>query len=63
MNTLQKFSEVIWTDFSSYKRVYKFFEGILKRRQIQMKLILLCVWAEWAVLDSAKTALKFKYEI
>ena len=30
---------------------------------IQMKLILLCVWAEWAVLGSAKTALKFKYEI
>ena len=30
---------------------------------IQMKLILLCVWAELAVLSSAKTALKFKYEI
>ena len=30
---------------------------------IQMKLILLCVCAEPAVLDSAKTALKFKYEI
>ena len=30
---------------------------------IQMKLIFLCVWAEWTVLDSAKTALKFKYEI
>ena len=30
---------------------------------IQMKLILLCVWAERAVLGSAKTALKFKYEI
>ena len=30
---------------------------------IQMKLILLCVWAEQAVLGSAKTALKFKYEI
>ena len=30
---------------------------------IHMKLILLCVWAEWAVLGSAKTALKFKYEI
>jgi hypothetical protein len=29
---------------------------------IQMKLILLCVWAEPAVLGSAKTALKFKYE-
>ena len=30
---------------------------------IQMKLMLLCVWAERAVLGSAKTALKFKYEI
>ena len=30
---------------------------------IQMKLILLCVWAEPAVLGSTKTALEFKYEI
>ena len=30
---------------------------------IQMKFILLCVWAEPAVLGSTKTALKFKYEI
>ena len=30
---------------------------------IQMKLIPLWVWAEWAVLGRAKTALKFKYEI
>ena len=30
---------------------------------IQMKLILLCVWAEPAVLSSTKNALKFKYEI
>ena len=30
---------------------------------IQMKLILLYVWAEQAILGSAKTALKFKYEI
>ena len=28
-----------------------------------MKLILLCVWAERAVLGSAKSALRFKYEI
>ena len=28
---------------------------------IWMKLILLCVWAKRAVLGSAKTALKFKY--
>ena len=30
---------------------------------IQMKLILLYVWAERAILGSAKTALKFEYEI
>ena len=30
---------------------------------IQMKIILLWVWAERAVLGRAKTALKFKYEI
>ena len=30
---------------------------------IQMKLILLWVWPERAVLGRAKTALKFKYEI
>ena len=30
---------------------------------IQMKVILLCVWVEQAVLGIAKTALKFKYEI
>ena len=30
---------------------------------IQMKLILLCVWAEPAILGSTKTASKFKYEI
>ena len=30
---------------------------------IQMKLIILCVWAEPAVLGSTKTASKFKYEI
>jgi hypothetical protein len=30
---------------------------------IQIKLIFLFVWAEPAILDSAKTALKFKYEI
>ena len=30
---------------------------------IQMKLILLWVWAELAVLGRAKTALKYKYEI
>ena len=30
---------------------------------IQMKLILLCIWPEQAILGSAKTVLKFKYDI
>ena len=30
---------------------------------IQMNRMLLWVWAEWAVLGRAKTALKFKYDI
>jgi hypothetical protein len=30
---------------------------------IQMKLIILCVWTEPAVLGNTKTALKFKYKI
>ena len=30
---------------------------------IPMKFVLLCVWAEWAVLGGTKTTLKFKYEI
>ena len=30
---------------------------------IQIELLLLCVWAEPAVSGSAKTALRFKYEI
>ena len=32
-------------------------------QKIQMKLILLYVWSEPAILGSSKTALKFKYEI
>ena len=32
-------------------------------KTIQMKIILLCVWAEPAIFGSAKTALKFNYEI
>ena len=30
---------------------------------IQLKLLLLCLWAELVVLGSTKTALKFKYGI
>ena len=45
------------------------FLGIAQRykyrvlQTIQMKLILVCVWAERTVLGSATTSLKFNYEI
>ena len=41
--------------------ILAFLAGVLQT--IQMKLILLWVWAEWAVLGRAKTALNFNYEI
>ena len=49
-----------------YGSIFYVSEVILTYRvlqTIQMKLILLCVWAERAVLGSTKTALKFKHEI
>jgi hypothetical protein len=47
---------VLW--YSSNQRyTYKVLQTI------QMKLILLCVWAEPAVLGNTKTGLKFKCEI
>ena len=57
----------IFTGCNSSFRIYK--QGATQRytyrvlQTIQIELILLCVWAEPAVLGSAKTALKFKYEI
>ena len=45
-------------DFSTILQRYAY--GVLQT--IQMKLILLCAWAELAVLGIAKTALKFKLE-
>ena len=53
-------TEIIMSDFDqqhSQRYTYRVLQTI------QMKLILLYVWAERAVLGSAKTALKFKYEI
>ena len=44
-----------------FRRLQRYTYRVLQT--IQMKLILLCVWAEPAVLGSTKTALKFKYEI
>ena len=47
------------TKFELHTEIYIY----IVLHSIQMKLILLCVWAEQAILGSAKTALKFKYEI
>ena len=52
-----------------FRKKYSQFSRIFQRytyrvlQTIQMKVILLSVWAEGAVLGRAKTALKFKYEI
>ena len=59
---------VVFTGFMAILWVVKFpSEGqryIYRMLQtIQMKVVLLWVWAEGAVLGRAKTALKFKYEI
>ena len=48
----------IFSPFASIRQSY--IHQVLQT--IQMKLILLCVWAEPAVLGSAKSALKFKYK-
>ena len=54
--------EHFWTCLSSLLGVIQsYIYQVLQT--IQMKLILLCVWAEPAVLGSAKTALKFIYKI
>ena len=49
----------VFVDFSGTAQRYTY--RVLQT--IQMKLILLCVWAEQAVLVNANTALKLKYEI
>ena len=62
-------SVAIWWPRKTKNGLTSFFLGWRQRysyrvlQTIQMKLILLWVWAERAVLGRAKTALKFKYEI
>ena len=51
--------QILVTDMSNWNQRYTF--RVLQT--IQMKLILLSVWAEPAVLGSAKTTLKFMYGI
>ena len=53
-NTVVRFQDISTLDQRYTYRVLQ---------TIQMKLILLYVWAEPAIMGSTKTALKFKYEI
>jgi hypothetical protein len=52
-------------NFPSFKAIAAQLQRYTYRvlQTIHKKLILLCVWEEPAVLGSAKTTLKFKYEI
>ena len=50
-------NELMWSWYVIQRYTYRVLQTI------EMKLIILCVWAERTVFDSAKTALKFKYEI
>ena len=69
LRTTKSLSSSLWdaTEHSIYIRTVR--SSLLQSyiyqvlQTIQMKLILLCVWAEPAVLGSAKTALKFIYKI
>ena len=54
----KKSNEIFWRIAALAQRyIYRVLQTI------KIKLILLCVWAEPAILDITKTALKFKYEI
>ena len=54
----QKMTKAVSMEQPSWQRyTYRVFQTI------QMKLILLWIWAEQGVLGRAKTVLKFKYEI
>ena len=55
----QKTTLVVPNNFFTFTQRYTY--RVLQT--IQMKLILLCVWAERAITDGAQTALKFKHEI
>ena len=52
-----KYIKYIWDLESSQRYIYRVLQTI------QMKVMLLQVWAEGAVFGRAKTALKYKYEI
>ena len=46
-----------------YYDIFFCYSNALITQQKIVQVILLCVWAERAILGSDKTALKFKYEI
>ena len=50
-------NELMWSWYVVQRYTYRVLQTI------EMKLILLYVWAERAVLGSAQTALKFNYKI
>ena len=50
-------------EYGTFQLMYRDIYTYRVLQTIQMKLILLCVWAERDVFGSAKTALKFKHEI
>ena len=57
----QTFLHIIWIFTEGEGDGQRYTYRVLQT--IQMNLMLLWVWAEWAVLAGAKTALKFKYDI
>ena len=61
----QHFGYLLLQQYTSIHHIYSFDQRYTYRvlQTIQMKRILFCVLAGWAVLGSTKTGLKFKYEI
>ena len=62
-NFILVFGQISYSCGGQYQQPLRRDSEIYVLQTIQMKLILLCVWAEQAVLGSAKTALNFKYEV
>ena len=60
-NEKKMFNHILHAEGRNLSQHQRYTYRVLQR--IQMKVILLWVWAERAVLGRAKTALKFKYEI
>ena len=61
-NFILVFGKISYSCGGQYQQPLRRDSKIYVLQTIQMKLILLYVWAEQAVLGSAETALKFKFE-